>query len=389
MVKHMTKRAPIYLDYMASTPTDARVVQAMIPYMQDTHWCANPSSSHHWLGQQAMKVVENSREQIAQCINASPKEFIFTSGATESNNLALFGAARFYKRQGNHLITLLSEHKSVLNVFEQLEKEGFVVTYLRPNAKGLVSLQAIEEAIRPETILMSVMHVNNEIGVIQDIEVIGRLLKSKGILFHVDAAQSFGRLPIYLNQLQVDLMSFSCHKVYGPKGIGGLYIRQRPRIHLMPLIYGGAQEHGLRPGTLALPLIVGMARAYQLAEHERECEQQRLLALRCQLQQAIHNIGGVHWHGDLQQRIAANLNVSFEGVDGSDLISSLYPMIVSNQSACSASLESSSHVLAALGVPITIARSCLRISLGRFTKSSEIKQTCDILAEVIPRLRRQ
>jgi cysteine desulfurase len=389
MVKDMTKLSPIYLDYMASTPTDPRVVQAMIPYMQDAHWCANPSSSHHWLGQQAMKVVEKSREQIAQCVNASPKEFMFTSGATESNNLALFGAARFYKRQGNHLITVLTEHKSVLNVFEQLEKEGFLVTYLTPQPNGLVSIRAIEEAIRPDTILVSVMHVNNEIGVIQDIEAIGRLLKSKGILFHVDAAQSFGRLHIQLNQLEVDLMSFSCHKVYGPKGIGGLYIRQRPRIHLTPLLYGGSQENGLRPGTLALPLIVGMAQAYELAENERESEQQRLFLLRSQLQQAIDDIGGVHWHGDLQYRVAGNLNVSFEGVDGSDLISSLYPLIVSNQSACSASLESSSHVLAALGVPLALARSCLRISLGRFTKSSEIKQTCDILARVIPLLRRQ
>lgn len=379
----------IYLDYMASTPIDPRVLDVMLPYMQDPMWCANPSSTQHFLGQKAMKAVELSRESIASTVGAKSEEIYFTSGATEANNLALFGAARFYQRQGKHLITVATEHKSVLQVFEELEKQGFSVTYLMPQANGLLSLSQLQAAIRPDTILVSVMHVNNEIGVIQDIRAIGECLKSKGILFHVDAAQSFGRLPIDLSSLPVDLMSFSGHKAYGPKGIGALFIRKKPRVNLSPITFGGAQEQGLRPGTLATHQIVGMAEAYRLAILDEKVEQQRLLLLRDHMRQEIDTIGGVYWHGDWQQRIAGNLNLSFADVDGSELISGLFPLVISSQSACSASQGSSSHVLAALGVPIALARACLRISLGRFTKSSEIEQSCDILKKIIPLLRKK
>jgi len=381
--------AYIYLDYMASTPIDPRVLDVMLPYMQDPMWCANPSSTQNCLGQKAMKAVEMSRESIASTVGAKSEEIYFTSGATEANNLALFGAARFYQRQGKHLITIATEHKSVLQVFEELEKQGFSVTYLMPQTNGLLSLSQLQAAIRPDTILVSVMHVNNEIGVIQDIRAIGEFLKSKGILFHVDAAQSFGRLPIDLSSLPVDLMSFSGHKVYGPKGIGALFIRKKPRVNLSPITFGGAQEQGLRPGTLATHQIVGMAQAYRLAVLDEKAEQQRLLLLREHMRQEIDTIGGVHWHGDWQHRIAGNLNLSFADVDGSELISGLFPLVISSQSACSASQGSSSHVLAALGVPIALARACLRISLGRFTKSSEIEQSCDILKRTIPLLRKK
>ena len=379
----------IYLDYMASTPIDPRVLDVMLPYMQDPMWCANPSSTQNCLGQKAMKVVEMSRESIASTVGAKSEEIYFTSGATEANNLALLGAARFYQRQGKHLITVATEHKSVLQVFEELEKQGFSVTYLMPQSNGLLALSDLQAAIRPDTILVSVMHVNNEIGVIQDIQAIGESLKSKGILFHVDAAQSFGRLPIDLSSLPVDLMSFSGHKVYGPKGIGALFIRKKPRVNLYPISFGGAQEQGLRPGTLATHQIVGMAQAYRLAVLDEKAEQQRLLLLREQMRQVIDKIGGVYWHGDWHQRIAGNLNLSFADVDGSELISALFPLVISSQSACSASQGSSSHVLAALGVPISLARACLRISLGRFTKSSEIEQSCDIIKRTIPLLRKK
>jgi cysteine desulfurase len=376
---------PIYLDYMASTPVDPLVLEAMLPYLSDPHWCANPASTHHWMGQEAMKVVELSRHQIAECVGAFADELLFTSGATEANNLAIMGAASFYQRQGRHLITLQTEHKAVLNVFEHLETQGFSVTYLKPLANGLLNLSDLEQAIRPDTILASVMQVNNEIGVIQDIEAISKCLKSKGVLLHVDAAQSFGRVPIDLSALPVDLMSFSAHKVYGPKGIGALFVRKRPRVGLNPILFGGGQEKGLRPGTLATHQIVGMAKAFELASIS---EQARLLKWREQLRQAIDSLGGVHWHGDWQRRVAGNLNVSFEGVDGNELITNLYPLIVSSQSACSAASGSSSHVLKALGVPDALARACLRISLGRFTKSSEIEQACVILKEKIGFLRK-
>jgi len=383
------KTTPIYLDYMASTPLAPDVMQAMLPFLEDPFWCANPASIHHWMGQEALRVVELSREKIASVIGAMPEEIIFTSGATESNNLALFGAARFYKRQGKHIITLSTEHKAVLNVVEELAKEGFEVTILDPEPNGLLDLKKLEQAIRADTILVSIMQVNNEIGVIQDIGAIGKLLKTKGILFHVDAAQSYGRLPLNLRELPVDLMSFSGHKVYGPKGIGVLFSRKKPKINLSPLFYGGGQEQGLRPGTLPTAQIAGMAQAFDMALPLRESEEKRLLPFRDELREQIDKIGGIHWNGDWTKRVVSNLNFSIEGVDGSDLIQNLYPLIVSSQSACSASQGSSSHVLAAIGVPNELARASLRISLGRMTNRSDIEQTCVILRERISLLRQQ
>lgn len=383
----MLSSSPIYLDYMASTPLDPKVWTEMQPYYDDPKWCANPASFHHAMGQAAMKVVEESRAKIATAIGAEPAEVIFTSGATESNNLAIFGAARFYERQGKHLITSVTEHKAVLNVFEELMQQGFKVTFLKPLANGLIDLEQLASSIQRDTVLVSMMHVNNEIGVIQDIEAIASLVKAKGVLFHVDAAQSFGPLGVDLQQLPVDLMSFSGHKIYGPKGIGVLFVRKRPRVNLCPILYGGSQEQGLRPGTLATPLIVGLAKAFEIAQELRETEQSRLLNYREILYQSINKIAGIKWNGDLRQRIPANLNFSIEGIDGSDLITNLYPLIVSSQSACSMALGASSHVLRALGLPDYLARASIRLSLGRMTKSSEIEQTCDILQTQIPILR--
>jgi cysteine desulfurase len=382
-----TKIAPIYLDYMAATPLDTEVLAAMLPYYQDPLWCANPSSTHHWLGQQAAKVVEDARSQIASCIGAKPQELIFTSGATEANNLALFGAARAYQRQGKHLITLSTEHKAVLNVYEELARNGFEVTYLTPSPSGVLSLSQLQAAFRRDTILVSMMYVNNEIGVIQEIEQFAAWTKSQGAIFHVDAAQAVGRLPIDLACSKVDLMSFSSHKIYGPKGIGALFVRQKPKIRLQPLIFGGQQEQGLRPGTLATPLIVGMAKAFCLAEAKRAQEQQVFLSYRQQLREVIDSLGDIIWHGDWMQRVPANLNFSILGVDASDLISNLYPLIVSNQSACSAALNAASHVLLALGCEEHIARSAIRLSLGRMTTEAEIKNICDIMLSRIPQLR--
>jgi cysteine desulfurase len=383
----MPTLSPIYLDYMASTPIDLEVWAVMQPYYHDPIWCANPASFHHAMGQAAMKVVEEAREKIAAAIGADVSEVVFTSGATESNNLAIFGASRFYQRQGRHLITLATEHKAVLNVFEQLMREGFSVTFLKPKANGLIDLEQLAGAIQKDTILVSIMHVNNEIGVIQDIAVIASMLKAKGILFHVDAAQGFGPLGIDLKQVPVDLMSFSGHKIYGPKGIGALFVRKRPRVNLCPILFGGSQEQGLRPGTLPTPLIVGLAKAFELANQHRVTEQARLLGFRERIHRVVHKIDGITWNGDMHHRIAANLNFSIHGVDGSDLISRLYPLIVSSQSACSMALGASSHVLQALGVDDYLARASIRLSLGRMTKSSEIEQTCDILQTQIPLLR--
>ncbi|NBX84976.1 MAG: aminotransferase class V-fold PLP-dependent enzyme [Gammaproteobacteria bacterium] len=374
---------PIYLDYMATTPIDSRVFQAMLPYLTERKWCANASSIHHAMGQATLKAIEEHRLSICNALNIRSEEFIFTSGATESNNIAILGAARAYQRQGRHLITIKTEHSAVLQVFEHLEHEGFHVTYLDVNPNGLIDILALEEAIRPDTILVSVMHVNNEIGVIQDIASIGALLRSKGILFHVDAAQSLGPLVIDLSKLAVDLMSFSAHKIYGPKGIGGLFIRRKPRIQLSPIIYGGGQEQSIRPGTLPTAQIVGFAEAVRIAFELRESEQLRLYDFRQQIYQATKVMDNVLWNGDMEQRIAGNLNMSFIGVDGSDLISTLYPLMVSSQSACSASLGKVSHVLQALGRSEALARSTIRLSLGRWTAQDEVNQAIEILTRKV------
>ena len=377
----------IYLDYMATTPLDPSVVEAMLPFLTEMRWCANASSVHHAMGQKVLQQVDTKRMEMAEMIGANPEELIFTSGATESNNLAILGAARFYKRQGRHLITIQTEHKAVLNVFEALEQEGFEVTYLPTGSDGLIDLQVLEQAIRPDTLLVSVMHVNNETGVIQDVDTIAHYLSGRGILFHVDAAQSFGPLGINLNKTPVSLMSFSAHKVYGPKGIGALYIRRRPRVQLQPIIYGGGQEHALRPGTLPTHQIVGMAKAFELCELRRRQDQKYFHELRASLLKNMHTLTGWHINGSMDKRIAGNLNLRIDGVDGAALITALYPLMVSSQSACSAAMGSSSHVLRAMGLTDAQARSSVRISFGRMTRLEDIPEISQIFYQAIQNLR--
>jgi cysteine desulfurase len=378
----------IYLDYMASTPLDPKVFEAMLPYLSDFKWCANPASVNHEMGREALKVVEVQRSLIAQTIGASPEELIFTSGATEANNIAIQGAARFYKRQGHHLITMATEHKAILNVFEALEKEGFSVTYLQPQANGLLNVEDLVRAITPQTILVSIMQVNNEIGVIQDIESIARLLKEKGILFHVDAAQGFGPLGIDLSKTPISLMSFSAHKIYGPKGIGALYIRRRPQVQLLPILFGGGQEYALRPGTLATHQIVGMAKAFEITESLRHQEQKKLFSLREAFLQGISELPGWQINGDMHARVAGNLNIHLDGVESSELITSLYPLIVSSQSACTAALGNASHVLQAIGLTESQARQSIRISFGRMTQKEEIANICNIFCLNLTKIRK-
>jgi cysteine desulfurase len=378
---------PIYLDYMATTPLDAEVLAEMLPFYTETSLMANPGSLNHSLGQGAFRALESYRERFAACINAVTDEVIFTSGATEANNIAIFGAAHFYSRQGKHLITAKTEHKAVLNVFEELEKQGFSVSYLTPDGDGLIALDKIMQALRPDTILCSFMQVNNEIGVIQDIAAIASLLKSKGVLLHVDAAQSFGPLGTDVCALGVDLMSFSAHKVYGPKGVGALYLRQKPRIQLKPILFGGGQEKGLRPGTQPLALIAGMTCAFEKMNRLRKIEIEQLQAYRLELETTLREIEGIQFNGSLKMRVANNLNFSIRGVDGSALMPALHPLMLSSQSACQAALGASSHVLKAIGIEDYLARASVRLSLGRMTTSDEIQQTKEILKKEIPRLR--
>lgn len=379
----------IYLDYMATTPVDSMVLDAMLPVLHDMQWCANASSIHHHMGQNVLTLIEKHRTVMTDIINASPHELIFTSGATESNNLALLGAARFYQRQGRHIITLTTEHKAVLNVFEALTHEGFEVTYLSPEQDGLLDVVELEKALRPDTILVSIMQVNNEIGVIQDIENIAHLLAKRGILFHVDAAQGFGPLGINLQKTPISLMSFSAHKIYGPKGIGALYVRKRPRVQLQPTIFGGGQEHGIRPGTLATHQIVGMSKAFELAEGVRKEEQTKLFRMRETFLQAIGDLSGWQINGSMTYRVAGNLNLHIEGVDGEQLINGLYPLIVSSQSACSASQGHTSHVLGAMGLTASQARASIRISFGRMTVLEDIQHIGQIFCERIEMMRKE
>lgn len=380
------KTKPIYLDYMATTPIDPNVIEQMLAYMGPDGVFAN-ASSQHAAGKLAAIAVETARANIAQSVGASPESLIFTSGATEANNLAILGAARFYQRKGRHLITMSTEHKSILEPFQQLEREGFTVTYLPPLPSGLLDLSQLQAALRSDTILVSVMHVNNEIGVIQDIHEIGRLVSNMGILFHVDAAQSAGRLAIDLNTLPVHLMSFSAHKNYGPKGIGALFIRQKPRIRLQALLVGGGQEQGLRAGTLATHQIVGMGAAFALSESLRVIEQARILELRNYLWSQLQTITGIHCNGSMEARIAGNLNISVAGIDGEQLLPSLHKLALSAMTACAAQSIHPSYVLRALGVDDSLAKSSLRISIGRFTTMEDIEATIDILSETIMGLR--
>jgi cysteine desulfurase len=379
------RQHPIYLDYSATTPVDPRVAAKMIPWL--TEHFGNPASRSHPYGWEAEEAVENARAEVAKLVNADPKEIIWTSGATESDNLALKGAAHFYKTKGKHLITMKTEHKAVLDTMRELERQGFDVTYLDPEPDGLLDLAKLEAALRPDTILVSVMHVNNEIGVIQPIEEIGEILRARGIIFHVDAAQSTGKAPIDLAKLKVDLMSFSAHKTYGPKGIGALYIRRKPRVRLEAQMHGGGHEKGFRSGTLATHQIVGMGEAFRIAREEMAIENERIRMLRDRLLAGIRDMEEVYVNGDLERRVPHNLNVSFNFVEGESLIMGMKELAVSSGSACtSASLEPS-YVLRALGRNDELAHSSIRFTLGRFTTQEDIDFAVRLIKERIGKLR--
>lgn len=376
---------PIYLDYSATTPVDPRVVDKMIPFLREHY--GNPASRSHSFGWTAEKAVEDAREQVAALVNADPREIVWTSGATESINLALKGVAHFYKDKGRHLITVKTEHKATLDTMRELEREGFEVTYMDVQADGLLDLAALEAALRPDTICVSVMYVNNEIGVIQDIPAIGEMCRARGIVFHVDSAQATGKVEIDLGRLKVDLMSFSGHKTYGPKGIGALYVRRKPRVRLEAQMHGGGHERGLRSGTLPTHQIVGIGEAFRLARAEMATENERIRMLRDRLWKGLSQIEEVYINGDLEQRVPHNLNVSFNFVEGESLIMAIKDIAVSSGSACtSASLEPS-YVLRALGRSDELAHSSIRFSVGRFTTEQDIDFAVDLLKRKVGKLR--
>lgn len=378
---------PIYFDYSATTPVDPRVVKVMTECLTLEGNFGNPASRSHIFGWKAEEAVEQARQHVADLVNADSREIVWTSGATESDNLAIKGAAHFYQTRGKHIITSKIEHKAVLDSCRQLEREGFTVTYLDPDKNGIISPAAVTAAIRPDTILVSLMHVNNEIGVINDIKAIGAVTRANKILFHVDAAQSTGKVVVDVEDMQVDLMSFCAHKTYGPKGIGALYVRRKPRVRLEAQIHGGGHERGMRSGTLATHQIVGMGEAFRIAKIEMEQETARLLSLRERLLQGFSDMEEVHVNGDMAQRIAGNLNVSFNFVEGESLIMALKDLAVSSGSACtSASLEPS-YVLRALGLNDEMAHSSLRLSIGRFTTEADIDYAVNKIREAVSKLR--
>ncbi|MFN4265140.1 MAG: IscS subfamily cysteine desulfurase [Aquabacterium sp.] len=381
----MTPHFPIYMDYGATTPCDPRVVDAMIPWLRE-HF-GNPASRTHAYGWEAEQAVETARANVAALIGADPREIVWTSGATESNNLALKGAAHFYKSRGKHIITVKTEHKAVLDTVRELERQGFEATYLDVQENGLLDLEALKAAIRPDTILISVMYVNNEIGVIQDIPTIGALCREKGIIFHVDAAQATGKVDIDLTQLPVDLMSLASHKTYGPKGIGALYVRRKPRIRIEAQMHGGGHERGMRSGTLPTHQIVGMGEAFRIAKEEMHTENERIRGLQQRLLKGLQDIEQIFVNGDLDQRIPHNLNISFNYVEGESLIMGIKGIAVSSGSACtSASLEPS-YVLRALGRSDELAHSSLRMTIGRFTTEEEIDFAVSTLKDRVAKLR--
>jgi len=376
---------PIYLDYAATTPVDPRVVQKMVPYLYEQF--GNPASRSHAFGWAAEEAVEIAREQVAALIGADPREIAWTSGATESNNLAIKGAAQFHQGKGKHLITLKTEHKAVLDTMRELERAGFEVSYLDVQSDGLLDIEVLKAALRPDTILVSVMFVNNEIGVVQDIPAIGKLCRERGILFHVDAAQASGKVAIDLGQLPIDLLSLSAHKTYGPKGIGALYVRRKPRVRIEAQMHGGGHERGMRSGTLPTHQIVGMGEAYRLARESMAAENERTLALRDRLLAGLQVIPEVRVNGHLEQRVPHNLNVSFEFVEGESLLMGMKGIAVSSGSACtSASLEPS-YVLRALGLSDEVAHSSVRFSIGRFTTEDEIDAAVQRTKATVERLR--
>jgi cysteine desulfurase len=379
-------KLPIYFDYSATAPVDPRVAAKMIPYLCEQF--GNPASRSHVYGWDAERAVEEARQEVAALIGADSKDIVWTSGATESNNLAIKGAAQFLKAKGKHLITLATEHKAVLDTMRELEREGFSVTYLDVEANGLLDLEKFKAALRADTLLASVMFVNNEIGVVQDIAALGEICRAKGVLLHVDAAQATGKVAIDLSRLKVDLMSLSAHKTYGPKGIGALYVRRKPRVRLEAQIHGGGHERGMRSGTLATHQIVGMGEAYRIARLEMGAENERIRMLRDRLLTGLANgIDAVHVNGDLEQRVPHNLNISFNFVEGESLMMAIKDIAVSSGSACtSASLEPS-YVLRALGLPDELAHSSIRFSIGRWTTSEDVDFAIALLKKSIGHLR--
>jgi len=380
-------KLPIYLDYSATTPVDPRVAEKMCDCLTLEGVFGNPASRSHHFGWEAEKLTDEARNNVAALINANPKEIVWTSGATESNNLAIKGAAHFYQKKGKHLITVKTEHKAVLDTCRQLEREGFEVTYLDVMENGLVDLDVFKAAIREDTILASVMHVNNEIGVIQDIAAIGEICRDKGVIFHVDGAQSAGKVEIDLEKLKVDLMSFSAHKIYGPKGIGCLYVRRKPRIRLEAQMHGGGHERGMRSGTLATHQIVGMGEAFRLAKEEMVADNERLLKLRNKLYDGLKDMEEVYVNGDFDQRIAGNLNISFNFVEGESLMMALKDMAVSSGSACTSSSLEPSYVLRAIGREDELAHSSLRFTFGRFSTEEEVDHVLGQVRDQVQRLR--
>ena len=381
----MAVQIPVYLDNAATTRVDPRVAEKMIPFLCETY--GNPASSSHSFGWVAEEAVENARAQIADLLHADSKEIIFTSGASESDNLAIKGAAHFYQSKGKHLITVKTEHKAVLDTMRELERQGFEVTYLDVQENGLIDLNVLKAALRDDTILVSVMWVNNEIGVIQDIDAIGEICRERGIVFHVDAAQAAGKVEIDVTKNKVDLLSLSAHKIYGPKGIGALYVRRKPRIRLEAQMHGGGHERGFRSGTLASHQIVGMGEAFRIAKEEMAAENERLLGLRNRFLELIDGIEEVYINGDMEHRYVGNLNISFNFVEGESLIMAVKELAVSSGSACtSASLEPS-YVLRALGRNDELAHSSLRITFGRFTTLEEVEYAANLLKSKIGKLR--
>jgi len=376
---------PIYMDYSATTPVDPRVVDVMIPYLREQF--GNPASRSHAYGWSAEEAVENARSEVAKLVNADPREIVWTSGATESNNLALKGAAHFYKEKGKHLITVKTEHKAVLDTCRELEREGYEVTYLDVLPNGLIDFEVLKAAVRPDTILISVMFVNNEIGVIQDIPRIGEFCREKGIIFHVDAAQATGKVVIDLQTMKVDLMSFSAHKTYGPKGVGALYVRRKPRVRIEAQMHGGGHERGMRSGTLAPHQIAGMGECFRIAREEMQVENERIRMLRDRLWNGLNQIEEVYLNGDMDSRVPHNLNISFNYVEGESMIMALKDIAVSSGSACtSASLEPS-YVLRSLGRNDELAHSSIRFTIGRFTTEEDVDFTIDLVKSKIAKLR--
>ena len=380
-------KLPLYLDYSATTPVDPRVAKLMCDCLTQEGNFGNPASRSHLYGWQAEEAVENARRQVADLINADPREIVWTSGATESDNLAIKGVAHFYHKKGKHIITSKVEHKAVLDTCRQLEREGFEVTYLDPDSDGLITPAMVQEAMREDTVLVSLMHVNNEIGVVTDIAAIGEITRAAKVLFHVDAAQSAGKIAIDLEAMKVDLMSFSAHKVYGPKGIGALYVRRKPRVRLEAQMHGGGHERGMRSGTLATHQIVGMGAAFAIAQEEMDAENARIIALRERLWAGVNDMEEVYMNGSHDQRVSGNANISFNFVEGESLLMSLRELAVSSGSACtSASLEPS-YVLRALGMSDELAHSSIRFSIGRFTTEEDIDQAIEQVRKAVTKLR--